>query len=176
MSGRTCGSCMMCCKVPYIQEFEKPPGVWCRHAVAGRGCGIYTSRPSSCKAFYCLWMQDASFGPEWKPERSKFVVYVQRNNVNLQVAVDPSFPDAWTKQPYYARIKNWAQEGAEHGRFVFVRIGQRIIVVLPKSDVDIGAVGPEDKIMIARQLGPTGFDYAIEVKRSEPPSEPRMTD
>ena len=71
--GRACGSCMMCCKVPYIKEFEKPAGVWCKHAVAGKGCGIYESRPGSCQAFYCLWMQDASFGPEWKPEKSKFV-------------------------------------------------------------------------------------------------------
>jgi len=61
--GRACGTCMMCCKVPYIKEFEKPAGVWCKHAVAGKGCGIYESRPSSCRAFYCMWMQDASFGP-----------------------------------------------------------------------------------------------------------------
>src|SRR4051794_3985517 len=45
--GRACGSCMMCCKVPYIKEFEKPAGVWCKHAVAGKGCGIYESRPGS---------------------------------------------------------------------------------------------------------------------------------
>ena len=97
--GRTCGTCMMCCKVPAIEEFAKPPGVWCRHAVSGKGCNIYADRPGSCRAFYCLWMQDASFGPEWKPEKAKFVVYVQRNGVNLQVAVDPSFPNAWTRPP-----------------------------------------------------------------------------
>ena len=45
--GRACGTCMMCCKVPYIKEFEKPAGVWCRHAVPGKGCGIYESRPGS---------------------------------------------------------------------------------------------------------------------------------
>ena len=158
----------MCCKVPEIPEFEKPPGIWCRHAVPQRGCGIYEGRPSICQAFYCLWMQDAGLGPEWQPTRSKFVVYLQRNNSNLQVAVDPSFPNAWTKAPYYARIKNWAQEGAEHGRFVFVRIGRRMIAVLPKADIEIGDVAAEDKIMVARQYGPTGFDYTVEVTRGGP--------
>ena len=175
MSGRSCGSCMMCCKVPYIQEFEKPPGIWCRHAVKGRGCGIYAARPSACQAFYCLWMQDASFGPEWKPERSKFVVYVQPNNVNIQVAVDPSFPNAWTKPPYYARMKNWAQEGAEYGRFVFVRIGQRMIVILPNEDREIGEVGLADAIMISRRRGPAGFEYDIDLKRTDPSKADRST-
>jgi hypothetical protein len=163
--GRACGSCMMCCKVPYIKEFEKPAGVWCKHAVAGKGCGIYESRPGSCQAFYCLWMQDASFGPEWKPEKSKFVTYIQQNGLNIQVAVDPSFPNAWMKEPYYARIKQWAREGAEQGRFVFVRIGPRMIAVLPDRDLDIGRVDPDDHIVVARRPGPAGVTYEVEVQR-----------
>src|SRR6267142_2123611 len=79
--GRACGSCMMCCKVPHIEEFAKPAGVWCKHAVPGKGCGIYESRPGSCRAFYCMWMQDASFGPEWKPEKSKFVTRMERSAI-----------------------------------------------------------------------------------------------
>jgi hypothetical protein len=170
--GRACGSCMMCCKVPYIEEFDKPPGVWCRHAVPGKGCGIYGHHPASCQAFYCLWMQDASFGPEWKPDRAKFVVYVQQNGVNLQIAVDPAFPDAWTKRPYYARIKRWAKEGEERGQFVFVRIGRRLIAVLPDQDTEIGEVGNTDDILISRKPGPAGFNYSIEVKRRQPSKAP----
>ena len=121
VAGRACGSCMMCCKVPHIEEFNKPAGVWCEHAVRGKGCGIYADRPGACRAFYCSWMQDASLGPEWKPDRAKFVVYVQRNGINLQVAVDPGLPNSWMKAPYYAQIKKWARDAAEHGGFVFVR-------------------------------------------------------
>ena len=57
VAGRTCGTCMMCCKVPAIEEFAKPPGVWCRHAVSGKGCGIYADRPGSAlqaQLFYLL--------------------------------------------------------------------------------------------------------------------------
>jgi hypothetical protein len=163
---------MMCCKVPAIEELAKPPGVWCRHAVSGKGCAIYAERPGSCRAFYCQWMQDASFGPEWKPEKAKFVIYVQQNGNNLQVAVDPSFPNAWTKPPYVGLIRKWVAEGAERGRFVFVRIGPRMIVLLPDRDVDLGRVDADDEIMVSRKPGPAGLVYDVEVKRAAaaPPS------
>jgi hypothetical protein len=164
--GRNCGSCMMCCKLPAIKELQKPLGVWCSYAIRGKGCAIYSKRPPSCEAFYCLWMQDAGLGPEWKPERAKFMVYLQRNGANLQISVDPGFVNAWTRTPYYARIKLWAREGAENGRFVFVRIGQRMIVVLPDRDMDIGPVDPDDEIVIARRPGPAGFDYGVEIRRT----------
>jgi hypothetical protein len=158
---------MMCCKVPAIEEFAKPPGVWCRHAVSGKGCGIYQDRPGSCRTFYCLWMQDESFGPEWKPEKAKFVVYVQRNGVNLQVAVDPNFPNAWTKAPYHARIRRWVEEGAERGHFVFVRVGSRVIALLPGRDVDLGRVDSEDDIVVSRRPDAAGFAYDVEIRRAQ---------
>ncbi len=110
-------------------------------------------------------MQDESFGPEWKPEKAKFVVYLQQNRANLQVAVDPSFPNAWTRPPFYARIKKWADDGAAKGQFVFVRIGMRMIALLPDREVDLGRVEADDEIMVSRQPGPAGPVYAVEVKR-----------
>jgi hypothetical protein len=158
---------MMCCKVPYIKEFDKPPGVWCAHAVAGKGCGIYDSRPASCRSFYCLWMQDPSFGPDWKPERAKFVVYLQHNAPNLWVGVDPGFPNAWTRPPYYERLKRWARDQAEHGGFVFVRIGRRVIAILPDRDDDIGCVGLDDEVVVSRRFTPAGFVYDVQVRRQQ---------
>lgn len=163
--GRSCGTCMMCCKVPAVEDFAKPPGIWCRHAVSGKGCAIYPERPGCCRAFYCSWMQDASFGPEWKPEKAKFVVYWQRNGTNVQVAVDPSFPNAWTRPPYQARIRKWVADGAEHGRFVFVRIGMRMIALLPDRDVDLGRVEAADEIVVSRTPGPASLTYEVAVKR-----------
>jgi hypothetical protein len=157
---------MMCCKVPYIKEFEKPAGIWCHHAAPGQGCKIYADRPGECRAFYCSWMLDASFGPEWKPEKAKFVVYLQQNGVHLQVGVDPSFPNAWTKAPYYARIKKWALEGAERGRLVFVRIGPRMIAVLPDREVDLGRVDPEDQIVVSQRMGAAGVVFDVTVKQA----------
>jgi len=163
--GRACGACMMCCKVPHIEEFAKPAGIWCKHAAPGKGCSIYGERPGSCRAFFCSWMVDASFGPEWKPDRAKFVTYVQANGVNLQIAVDPGFPNAWRKEPYYGRIKQWAREGAPEGRFVYVRIGPRLIAVLPEREQDLGEVDPGDDIFVARKRDAAGFNYEVEVRK-----------
>jgi hypothetical protein len=111
---------------------------------------------------------DASFGPEWKPDRAKFVTYVQGNGVNLQIAVDPGFPNAWRKEPYYGRIKQWAREGAQDGRFVYVRIGARLIAVLPDRDQDLGQVDPGDDIFVARRRDAAGFAYEVEVRKKVP--------
>ena len=144
----------MCCKVPYITEFDKPPGVWCQHASPGRGCTSYAERPHSCRTFYCLWRQDPGFGPEWKPDRAKFVIYLQHNAPNIWVAVDPGFPNAWTRASYYERLKAWARDNAERGGFVFARIGARVIAILPDRDADIGTVGLDDEVMVARRMTP----------------------
>jgi hypothetical protein len=155
----------MCCKVLHIAELEKRAGQWCAQVQVGKGCGSYDARPATCRSYYCMWMQDRSLGPEWKPDRAKFVVHWQRNGQNLQVAVDPSFPNAWMKEPYYSRLKRLAREGAEHGRFVFVRIGLRLIAVLPDRDDDIGIVDFDDDVLVSRRSTPMGYNYAIEIVR-----------
>ena len=72
--GRACGTCTLCCKVIAVADFDKLPGVWCPHCVRGKGCGIYETRPTDCRTFFCEWMLTPSLGPEWKPERSKFAL------------------------------------------------------------------------------------------------------
>jgi hypothetical protein len=157
---------MMCCKTVTIKdlELEKPPGQWCRHAVGGKGCGIYESRPTTCRRFYCQWMVDPRLGPEWKPEKSRFVMYLGASGErDLNVAVDPAFPNAWTKPPFLPTIKSWAREGAELGRLVLVRIGGRLIAILPGRTVDLGKVDPDAQLVLSKEPGPTGFRYDIRV-------------
>jgi hypothetical protein len=105
--GRQCGTCSLCCKTVAVKEFAKPNGVWCKQAIRSKGCAIYESRPDSCRQFTCEWLLEKSLGPDWKPDRSKFVVFVTADN-HLTVSVDPGFPSAWRQAPYYDRIKQWA--------------------------------------------------------------------
>lgn len=162
---------MMCCKVLLIKELEKPVGRWCRHAVMGKGCGIYEDRPSVCRSFYCHWMLDPNLGPEWKPEKAKFVLYPDAKKEEVfHVAVDPAFPDAWTKPPFFVAIKDWVQEGAERGRFMVVHIGTRWIAVLPDRIVELGNV--EEDFMLMRERGLTGKTVGVRVA---PPSPPKPT-
>ncbi len=161
--GRACGSCAMCCKLTAIPELQKPLGVWCKHVALGKGCTIYDDRPQRCRAFYCLWLQDRALGPEWKPDRAKFMLYLQGNSANIQVAVDQSFPNAWRKEPYYGALKRWSSDGAEQGRFVFVRVGARLFVLLPDRDADIGEVREDDDVVVSRKFTPAGYEYAVQV-------------
>ena len=166
-SGKACGTCMMCCKLPLIKELEKPSDRWCRHAVIGKGCGIYDDRPPVCREFHCQWLLDPGLGPEWKPEKAKFILYRDREKEEvLNVAVDPAFPDAWTKPPFHAAIKNWVLEGAERGRLVMVRIGTRWIAVLPDRTVEFRNV--EDEFVLIRERGPTGRTIGVEVRPPSP--------
>jgi hypothetical protein len=124
VQGRECESCMMCCKAPTIRdpELEKPPGAWCRHAVPGKGCGIYDHRPGLCRRFYCHWMLNPALGPEWKPDRAKFVLYGDALSTNrIDIVVDPAFPNAWTKEPYFTAIKKWISDGIERDLIVLVK-------------------------------------------------------
>lgn len=158
---------MMCCKLPRIEELQKPTGQWCRHAVTGKGCGIYETRPSACRSFFCHWIIDPSLGPEWKPEKAKFILYRDRDKEELfNVAVDPAFPDAWTKAPFLAAIKKWISEGAEQGRFVMVRVGRRWTAVLPDRILELGQV--EEDIVLMRERGPTGKTIGIRLMPDAP--------
>jgi hypothetical protein len=161
---------MMCCKTLTIKEVEKPPGVWCRHAAPGKGCGIYESRPPVCRSFYCHWMLNPNLGPEWKPDKAKFVLYGDApadGRQLLHIAVDPSFPNAWTKPPYFSTIKKWVADSVEQDRLllVLVQVGPRFIGVLPDRIVELGNLDPRAPMILSRTSGPNG--YAYEIKRAE---------
>jgi hypothetical protein len=123
---RTCGICSLCCKLPYMAELDKPIDTWCRHCRPGKGgCSIYPQRPSSCRDFECLWRIDEQFGDEWCPARSKMLLAVKPADGRVVVTVDPAFPTAWRREPYYS----WFRASAKRDGPVVIRIGLRIIAL-----------------------------------------------
>ena len=62
-----CGICRACCRAPEISELQKPEWKMCQHACA-TGCGIYESRPQSCRDYRCIWLQSQG-GPGALPSR-----------------------------------------------------------------------------------------------------------
>lgn len=165
-SGRECGTCTLCCKVVGVLEIAKPAGVWCRHCVRGKGCEIYDTRFSSCRTFYCQWMIDKGLGPEWKPERAKFALVKTDGGSHLTACVDPGFPSAWQRSPYYESLKRWAVEATLRSpdlHLVDVRVGNRCIVILPDRDVDIGILAADE--VISLEARPTGAGTSFEVRK-----------
>jgi len=100
---RACGTCIMCCKVYRIPVLNKQEGKWCAHCAIGSGCRIYEDRPEWCRSFLCLWLQDVTMPPEWKPEISKMVLSIHPTTGFIYAQVDPGTPFAWRKEPYFSR-------------------------------------------------------------------------
>jgi len=137
--GRSCGSCTLCCKVYEVPVLAKAPGKWCTHCKPGRGCGIWETRPQFCRTFYCRYMLDPMFGPEWKPDVAKFVMNYQPNNT-FSISCDPGARHAWKKEPYYTGLKRMALQLLNAGITLYVSDGFEKIIVTPDEDVVVSRV------------------------------------
>jgi hypothetical protein len=171
--GRSCGECSLCCKLPRIDAVDKPAGLWCRHCAPGRGgCTIYDSRPSSCRAFHCGWIVDARLGPEWQPLTSKMIAVVEEAGQRIAVHVDPSYPEAWRREPWYGQLRQWARAAVEDRRQVVVHVRRKAIVILADRDVDLGDVLPGQQIWVGAHDTAAGRRWnAVKIPADVPPGE-----
>lgn len=148
MSERVCGTCTLCCKVLGIAALDKPMGRWCPKCAIGKGCTIYDERPPECRTFNCLWLSQDGLGPEWKPERSKFVLVRSADGGALIVQVDVTSPGAWLRAPYHATLRAWARAAIAERRQVVVMVADHVTVIMPDRDVPLGPVAPGDHVMM----------------------------
>lgn len=126
---RTCGTCSLCCKLPYIAELSKPIDTWCKHAARGAGgCLIYADRPHTCRGFVCGWLAgELAINDDWFPARCKMFITPRHPKHTLKergmlVTVEPAYPNTWRREPYYSQLLAWAQK-----IHVEIRIGRRCI-------------------------------------------------
>ena len=153
--GRSCGDCSLCCKLLRIKAFEKPLGVWCAHCAPGRGgCTIYESRPAECRNFHCDWLTSRALGPEWRPNKCKMFICREGNLVTIHV--DPSEPEAWRRKPFFSRIKEFAARAVGTEQQVAVRIKDRMIVIFPHKEVDVGTMNPGDQLVVREMVSTAG--------------------
>jgi len=143
--GRECGECTLCCKVLALEEPAKPASSWCPHCKPGHGCRIYANRPAECRAFSCLWLVNDLLDQHWKPSKSRLVLTTSEDGI--EVRCDPGFPDAWRKEPFRSEIQQWAVFGEARDLTVIVIIGDRIILIAPDREFDLGIVQPDERIV-----------------------------
>lgn len=146
-NGKSCGDCGLCCKVMGVAELDKAPGRWCAHYLKGGGCGVYDTRPSSCRSFHCEWLLSDKLGSEWKPDKARFVLSWEETRQKLSIVVDPAQPMAWRREPYQSRIRGWAARGKEDGTEVMVCINDRRIVIFDDREIDLGVINPDHKVV-----------------------------
>jgi hypothetical protein len=127
----------MCCKILRINVLEKPAGVWCHHFSKGLGCSIHAGAPGECHRFQCYWSISETLGEEWRPDRCKLVIW---SNVEgrIIVDVDPAHPAAWRQEPYFNQLKAWSNRDRPAPLEVLVRIKERMLVIFPEGEIDLG--------------------------------------
>jgi hypothetical protein len=159
--GRSCGSCMLCCKVMGIPELKKPMDVMCSYAVTGKGCTIHDNRPPSCRQYFCGWRLDPNVDALWKPEICGFVLAINLYYSALYLMVDPDRPLAWRMQPYHSRLREWSARAFEENKRIVALVSGQATVVLPDRDVPLGRLGPGDEIALFRE----GTEYRAELRK-----------
>jgi hypothetical protein len=128
-----------------IEELAKPISSWCPHCKPRRGCLIYPGRPAECRTFNCLWLVNDHLDERWKPNKSRLVLTTSEDGIEIRC--DPGYPDAWRREPFRSEIRQWAISGETHGVTVVVITGQKMILVTPDREFDLGVVGPDERIV-----------------------------
>lgn len=169
VEGRECGTCTLCCRLLGIGEILKPPGVNCPHCAVGQGCTIYPDRPHTCRGFYCGFLLMKDLGEEWRPSISKLILMFDSEENRVRVHVDPDFPDAWRKAPYYAKLKAWAVTAIPYRTQIIVRIGDHVFAVLPDRDIDLGLMGEDDVIVTEERRTENGMELNVLKLREDDP-------
>jgi hypothetical protein len=160
-TGRSCGSCSLCCKLLRIDDgdFHKPAGQWCEHCKPSRdGCSIYNTRPMICRGFACGWLVDPNVSDAWQPLRSKMVLSMTVNDTKtvagaifrwlwFNIDVDPGSPGVWRREPYWSQLRAWALAGLrgtdDSVTWTRVTVGRRHFIVLPDDEVEITGDGEQ---------------------------------
>jgi hypothetical protein len=142
---KPCGECGLCCKALAVPEIDKPAGRWCRHFKPGAGCAIHAVLPGSCRDFQCLWTAAEVLGEAWRPDRCKLVIWTDHAG-RIVVDPDPAHPQAWRREPFYSQIKAWSARTGPDWHEVLIRVGERVIMVFPEAEIDLGSLQPGRRI------------------------------
>jgi len=98
----------------------------------------------------------------WKPNRSRLVLTTSEDGIEIRC--DPGFPDAWRKEPFRSQIRLWAAAGETHDVTVLVIAGEKMVLVTPDREFDLGVVGPDERIV--REISGTDVVNVTVVKAS----------
>jgi hypothetical protein len=164
-TGRSCGTCSLCCKVFDIPPVDdKPAGKWCPNCKPGRGCAIWSARPQMCQDYFCHWHADMSLGMEWRPDTAKFILSREPGGVWLSIVADMAQPNAWRREPYHGKLRLLAQRLIESGGNGLMLIeGDRKSVVLPDREVQIGTRTTHGNVRFEKTVvgGATRYDVVF---------------
>ncbi|MEH6454795.1 MAG: hypothetical protein V7749_00605 [Cocleimonas sp.] len=92
VKGRECGDCTVCCTYLRIEErpVNKPQDEPCKHLCV-QGCGIYETRPSVCRNWFCGWRIMPQLDKEMRPDSSNVLIsdFETGNEIKFSALTDP---------------------------------------------------------------------------------------
>jgi hypothetical protein len=89
--------------------------------------------------------------------------------MRIAAYVDPGRPMAWREEPYYSTLKHWARNGAEIGQQVVAQVNNRVVVLLPDEDVDLGPIGPDERVVTRASSDGHRIHYeALKLHKDDP--------
>jgi hypothetical protein len=148
--GKSCGGCTACCSSLPVKEIDLEAFAQCPHLLSFPdvrvGCGIYPTRPWSCRQWSCSWLI-SDLGPEFRPDRLGVVVdpmpdMVRINGEDLvasQLWVVPGHEEDWASVDAvkdliwsimhlgFAVLWRIKAEGGQAARVMLLRDGKRIV-------------------------------------------------
>jgi hypothetical protein len=86
-------------------------------------------------------------------------MFVRREGNLIAIHVDPSDPTAWRREPFFQQIKTFATKAVDIKQQVAVYIKNRVIVIFPNKEVDVGTMNPGDHLVVRELRGPRGRDW-----------------
>jgi hypothetical protein len=113
-------------------------------------------------------MVSPTLGDEWRPSKCKIVLRVESDGKLIAAHVDPSDPRAWRREPYFQTLKRLAMKGADVGQQVIVYIKNRVVVILPNKEVDVGTMNPGDHLVVREIGGSSGRDWKAFIEPARP--------
>lgn len=114
---RSCDGCDLCCTANGVEDdaLQKLPGCRCPHLTGqpGKSCGVYKTRPLSCREFLCIWRGSDTLLPDnLKPSRVGWVLALTTHYTIwpplFTVHPDPAHPDSWRAPRHKAVFKSFA--------------------------------------------------------------------
>jgi hypothetical protein len=94
------------------------------------------------------------------------MVLTQDSKSRMTVQVDSGAPGVWRREPHFSQLMRMAKNRLIDDAILMVVDRGRTYVLLPDDVVELGVVGQQDQIVLAKSPVPGGFAYDVSVKRT----------
>lgn len=102
---RECKNCSACCDALAVSELQKDVFTPCVHQCKSGGCSIYPTRPATCKAWTCGYLQGIGSDDE-RPDQTGVVLDPHPGSGFTRIMQMSEVTDGALSTPYALRVKN----------------------------------------------------------------------